>query len=407
MSTSVSHFISILLFTLFSVASISAQQWEPVSEYPAGADARHHPVTFAHNGFGYVMMGSGDNGDLDDAFRYEASTGLWSEVASFPGGPRGYAYGAMAGNKAYVGFGLHRPGGSGTQYFNDLWEYDPAEDSWKQLADCPCEGRSHPAFLTTEDKVFVGLGNSNNGNFKDWWEYDIPSDTWSQKPDFIGARRHHPYMFNLDGLLYVAFGHGDIIYKDLHVYDPATEEWTFLNFLPSQGRVAGTQFAYNGKGYVLSGDGDTHENLPSGEMWSYDPATNEWTQHPSHPGQGRWAPGSFVIGDDLYFTGGLYLRLWDDLVVYNLREDDVSTDDIEEKLIHVYPNPTTGIINVDGIESNALATLYNIQGKTVLQNNINAGQLDISQLESGQYYLRVTFEDGTEVKSEIINYIRE
>ena len=406
MKYSVSTYLLLLVCSLLFITSASAQLWTPVAEYPVGADARHHPVTFAHDGFGYVMIGTSGDGELDDAYRYEENTGAWSKLVPFPGGPRGYAYGATSGDKAYVGFGLLRQGGSATEYFNDLWEYTPAEDSWKQLADCPCEGRSHPAFVTTEDKVFVGLGNGSNGNFKDWWEYDIASDTWSQKPDFIGARRHHPYMFEIDGLVYVAFGHGDIIYNDLHVYDPATEEWKFLNFLPSQGRVAGTQFSYGGKGYVLSGDGDTHENLPAGEMWSYDPATNEWEQQPSHPGQGRWAPGSFVIGDNLYFTGGLFLQLWNDLIVYDLAGGGVDTDDKEETLISVFPNPTSGIINIDGFPSDAIASLYDVQGRIVLEERGQIQTIDISHLEPGQYVLKL-ISDGKELTSSLINYYKE
>ena len=48
----------------------------------------------------------------------------------------------------------------------------------------PSAGRSHPALILVDDKVYVGLG-SNTANLGDWWEYDIPSDSWSQKPILI------------------------------------------------------------------------------------------------------------------------------------------------------------------------------------------------------------------------------
>ena len=41
----------------------------------------------------------------------------------------------------------------------------------------PSAGRSHPALILVDDKVYVGLG-SNTANLGDWWEYDIPSDSW-------------------------------------------------------------------------------------------------------------------------------------------------------------------------------------------------------------------------------------
>ena len=37
-------------------------------------------------------------------------------------------------------------------------------------------------------------------------------------------------------------------------------------------------FSYNNKGYVLSGDGDDHGPLSSGEFWEYNPLTDNWTQ---------------------------------------------------------------------------------------------------------------------------------
>ena len=81
-------------------------------------------------------------------------------------------------------------------------------------------------------------------------------------------------------------------------------EWITLNDFPSEGRVAGTQFSYNGKGYVLSGDGDDHGPLDSGELWEYDPILDNWIQLTSHPGGARWAPGSFVIDCHVYLTSG-------------------------------------------------------------------------------------------------------
>ena len=79
------------------------------------------------------------------------------------------------------------------------------------------------------------------------------------------------------------------------------DSWLQLADFPSEARVAGTQFSFNGKGYILSGDGDNHGPLSSGEFWCYDPFTDAWNELPSHPGGAIWAPGSFVIDSDVYF----------------------------------------------------------------------------------------------------------
>ena len=263
----------ILFYTLLLFVNLLwAQSWESMASLPGGAtDARHHPVTFSIDGYGYLLTGDVNGEAANDFMRYDASKDSWEELPDFPGTARSFSYGTSRGTKAYVGFG-----GSGGEALNDLWEYDSETEEWTQLADCPCEARYHPAFVQLDDKIYVGMGN-NSSNLKDWWEYDIPTDTWTQKDDLPGPSRHHPYHFGIDDIAYVCFGHGNSvggelsIYNDVYKFDPATDEWTQLDDFPGEGRVAGTQFDYNGKGYVLSGDGDDHSFMEEGEFWEYDP----------------------------------------------------------------------------------------------------------------------------------------
>ena len=97
-----------------------------------------------------------------------------------------------------------------SEYPTDWWAYDIPNNQWTQLANFPSAGRSHPALILVNDKVYVGLG-SNTANLNDWWEYDIPSDSWLQKADFDFGVRHHPFYFGIDGVPYVGFGHGNSI----------------------------------------------------------------------------------------------------------------------------------------------------------------------------------------------------
>ena len=117
----------------------------------------------------------------------------------------------------------------------------------------------------------LGLGEYENKN------------TWLQKTDIPGNGRHHPYYFGIGNYAYVGFGHGSVsgpgsnpssslfIYNDFYRYDPSNDSCQLMSQFPSQARVAGTQFSYQGKGYILSGDGDNHYPLAevsSGSMIS-------------------------------------------------------------------------------------------------------------------------------------------
>ena len=312
----------ILLFFIIPLLSFS-QDWIFLGYYDGVS--RHHPVTFSNERYGFVIGGQSADGQyLDDVFKYDSQQEVWMELENFPGGPRGYAYGVANNTHGYVGFGSNDDG-----YPNDWWRYDFNNNEWEQLANFPDIGRNHPAMILSNNKIFVGLGSANGENYGDWWEYNILTDLWIQKANFNFGDRHHPFYFSIDDIPYVGFGHGDYInnnitiYNDFYKYDTNFNEWIQLNNFPSEGRVAGTQFSYNGKGYVLSGDGDDHGPLDSGELWEYEPSTDNWTQLNSHPGGARWAPGSFVIDCHVYLTSGYEAETdtyYNDLIKYKISD---------------------------------------------------------------------------------------
>jgi N-acetylneuraminic acid mutarotase len=281
-----------------------AANWFSMANY--SGIARHHPITFSINGFGYLGAGNGGNSTFDDFYKYDPKKNSWTKINNFGGGLRGYAYGVAYNGKAYAGFGNDQSG----VLKNDLWQYDPTNDSWKELKPCPCVGRQHPAMVVANGKIYVGMGNTTTTNLKDWWEYDIATNTWTSKATLPAPARHHPYYFAANGMVYVGLGHGSeamngqVIYKDLYLYNPKTDTWQRKADLPSNGRVAGTQFDYKNNGYVISGDGENHARMTEGEMWRYNTQTDNWTKLTSHPSTSRWAPGCFVIDNKLYFTSG-------------------------------------------------------------------------------------------------------
>ena len=295
----------LFLFAIIPLFLFS-QSWNQVSSFIE--DGRHHPITFSNDNFGFVMSGS----YLTDAYKYDKINNTWMQLQNIPFSGRGYSYGVSSGDKAYMGFGSDSNG----SYPTDWWEYDMINDTWLQLASFPGDGRQHPAMLVVNNKIYIGCGGNTNGNLNDWWEYDILTDIWTQKNDLIANGRHHPYYFGIGNYAYVGFGHGSsfgpgsnpssssYIYNDFYRYNPSNDSWLRLADFPGEARVAGTQFSYDAKGYVLSGDGDDHGPLSSGEFWEYDPISDSWIQLISHPGGAIWAPGNFVIGCDVYFLLG-------------------------------------------------------------------------------------------------------
>jgi len=378
---------TITIFLILMALNLQAQTWQEVASILG--DERHHPVTFSIDGFGYLVTGS--NGD-DDFSRYDPVADEWTQLTDFPGAARGFSYGVTYEGKGYLGFGAQ-----GTTRYKDLWEYDPTTETWTELTPLPGVPRAHPAMIAGSGKIWVGLGSGPAGNLDDWWEYDIATDSWEEQPDFPSFNRHHPYYFDIDGYPYVGFGHGQNIYRDFYKFDFENDEWIMLNAFPEEGRVAGTQFSHGGKGYILSGQGEDHEDLDTGEFWQYDPDTDSWEELTPHPWGSRWAPGSFVIEDNVYLlcgnkeVGGNQ----DDMWVANLPTPPVSTDDvIVENQINISPNPTADYFVLDTeveIAQGSKVAVMDVQGKVVLSFDYESGKnYNVEVLASGTYIITVS-----------------
>lgn len=231
---------------------------------------------------------------------------------------------------------------------------------WKPLADFPGPARRHPAMNVVESttnggwEIHIGLGDGFEGNLNDWWVYTIDTDTWRQVPDFPSNPRHHPFYFAIGSTSYAGLGHADFsIERDW--YSIQNEVWTRLPDFSSssleegeedivvttEARVAGAQFSItqNGKslGFVLSGDGDDHRTMLTGEFHAFVPEVGLWKALPPHPGTSRWAPGSFVLRGttQVYFMAGfdrstaiLYNDMWK-IDVQDLFQEAEVEDDAE------------------------------------------------------------------------------
>ncbi len=292
-------FCIILIFLSILGIESNAQSWEALNPIPF---RNHHSNGLSYDGKAYIIqgeyLGSGPNASPNNLWEYNPVDDSWTTIGQFPGPSRGFAIGDEWDGKYYYGFGSSADAsGSG---LNDLWVFDPVDQSFTELPECPCQGRAHPALVAQNGKIFMGAGSGNNGNLDDWWEFDLSTQIWTQKPDIPGAARHHPFFFGVDNKVYVGGGH----VTNWIEWDMDTETWATIDNLPG-GRVAGTQLSYNNKGLILAGDDQFHNELPADQTFMiYDPQTAEWEYMPPLPDASRWAPSSFILDDELYFFGG-------------------------------------------------------------------------------------------------------
>jgi Uncharacterized protein conserved in bacteria len=123
------------------------------------------------------------------------------------------------------------------------------------------------------------------------------ADKWKRRADF-------PYpiistvSFSINGKGYVATGYNEInSIRDLHEYNPLTNQWIKKSDKPGDGRSGATIIVADSKAYFIAGNG-------SKDFFEYNPATDQWKQKTDFPGAGRgWAKG-FSINNKLYFGIG-------------------------------------------------------------------------------------------------------
>ena len=82
-------------------------------------------------------------------------------------------------------------------------------------------------------------------------------------------------------------------------------------------------------------------------------------------------------------------------------EDDIAEHNAAN--IMVYPNPTTGIINVSGENITAIEVV-NIMGQTMLKKNCDGDEanVDISSFTPGIYFVKAGMNDGNEFSEKIV-----
>ena len=81
----------------------------------------------------------------------------------------------------------------------------------------------------------------------------------------------------------------------------------------------------------------------------------------------------------------------------------LGVDDLLQETISLYPNPTNGIVNIENAEGFQIE-VYNLLGKVILSkaNIANKEVINLTNLTSGVYYIKLQNENTTEVKKVVV-----
>jgi N-acetylneuraminic acid mutarotase len=237
--------------------------WQPITQIPHGV---HHTALAHLDGRLYIL-----GGFLETTFNpvphvhiYDLATGTWTQGAPMPT-PRGAAGFTVLDGRIHVIGGnvedpehVHDHAGERVtrdRSVNTHEAYDPATDSWTQLAPMPTP-RNHLGAAAVGGRIHAVLGRAD-GDFEMTTHeiYDATTDAWTTGPT-VPTGRSGVAVLELDGYVY-AFG-GETFneprrtFREAERFDPRTGQWDALPPMPTARHGLGAA-AFGSDIYVISG----------------------------------------------------------------------------------------------------------------------------------------------------------
>lgn len=249
----------------------------PVTPSPVGRSSPASCTT--SDGTMWLFGGNSDYGYLNDLWKYNSTTGVWtwmsgSNIAGAAGtyGTKGTAAAANVPGARYASVcwgdnsgNLWLFGGYGGGSYNDLWKYDPSIGQWTWMSGL--NGTGGAATYGTK-----GVAAAAN----------VP-----------GARYKVTPLKDSSGNLWLFGGYNSSYWNDLWKYDIATNQWTWMSGSNTSGAAAsyGTQGVANaanipgarsssigvvdssGNFWFFGGMTGSYNN----DLWKYDVTSGLWT----------------------------------------------------------------------------------------------------------------------------------
>lgn len=76
----------------------------------------------------------------------------------------------------------------------------------------------------------------------------------------------------------------------------------------------------------------------------------------------------------------------------------LSTPDVKLEGVSIYPNPTSGLVSIKGVDAIDFVEVMDITGKLVKTIKDNSTQIDMRDLQSGVYFMRISTTKGFATK---------
>ena len=370
------HRITLLLMLTIQVCMA---QWAQMLDMPDSTFTLGSSFTIGNKG--YALKPFCNN----ELWEYNPQNDTWTKKTDLPGVCRFLTSGFSINGKGYVGLGRN----IGNQMETDFWEYDPTTDSWTQKAQFPGVGRDHAAGFSIGNKGYFGTGYTPTGQFSgvylnDFWEYDQVSDSWTQKANVPGPARQNAVGIGLNGKGYVGLGTSPPSLPDcddFYEYDPSLNSWTQKQNTPESSiRDGASIFHLNNEIYVVGGVRTSGPNSPEylRTCLKYNPALNAWGYQSVFDGTAAWGQVAFTFSNAAYVGAGTDFQYKNLSEWYRFTANLTSLDKAEsnELTIDLYPNPARDYLTIssNSLNHESEFKLLSMDGRIILKKEMNGNE---------------------------------
>ena len=213
--------------------------------------------------------------DSDEVWKYDIESRVYYKLENFPGIIRDGGTGFMIGSKIYYGTGYIW---YTYEYFADFWEFDLIHEKWEQKSSLPTDGIRGAFGFSSQSFGYIGAGRgtSYNNSTDEVWRYDPTNDTWSVVEKFPV---HWGYWNSLstsnNDYAFVGFGHTEAsidFTSRLYSYNFTTDKWERLSNIPLVGREHHVSISFLIDNLIYC------KSQFSQNFWVYNIVSNDWTE---------------------------------------------------------------------------------------------------------------------------------
>ena len=277
---------------------------------------RASAVCFVVGNYAYVFGGRDVKGYyLNDLWRYDIANDNWIQMKTPPLQSRLNATACVYDGVVYLGLGFNGQYTNSTGYLSDWWSYNATTDTWQQLSDFPANTTARAISFVGDDELYVGYGfcwtyerdmyrydiASNTWRFIDvhldrkaftfpmrsfggvgatcqnrhfagtgfrayslnWWGEFMDEGTWIKRKDVPGYKRTtaacaatNDFVYVIGGMHFGGVNTDGKILGDIQQYNPRTDSWLHVGYLPNGGRMNHIAFGVKDRIYVGLGENE-------------------------------------------------------------------------------------------------------------------------------------------------------